>query len=93
MQTDQLGLRGRCVLRRTARFLAPPTSDRPRFSAARVHALTAQLSVRHTGATERLLPDGRMADPLPDQLCPRGDPGQVGIEREVSDLEDRPAVN
>ena len=39
VQTDQLGLRGQRVLRRTARFLALPTSARPRsFSAARVHA-------------------------------------------------------
>ena len=35
MQTDQLGLRGQCVLRRTARFLAPPTSARPRSSRLR----------------------------------------------------------
>ena len=55
MQTDQLGLRGQCVLRRMARFLALPTSARPRsFSAVRVHASTAQLSLRHTGTTERL---------------------------------------
>ncbi len=30
VQTDQLGLRGECVLRRTARFLARPASARPR---------------------------------------------------------------
>ncbi len=58
VQTDQLGLRGRCVLRRGARFPAPPTSARPRsFCAARVHASTAQSSVRYTGTTERLRPD------------------------------------
>ncbi len=55
VQTDQLGLRGECVRRRTARFLALPASARPRsFSAPRVHASTAQLSVRHTGVAERL---------------------------------------
>ena len=31
VRTDQLGLRGQCVLRRTARFLAPPTPARPRL--------------------------------------------------------------
>ena len=57
VQTDQLGLRGECVRRRTARFLALPASARPRsFSAPRVHASTAQLSVRHTGVAERLPP-------------------------------------
>ena len=55
VQTDQLGLRGQCVFRRTARFLAPPSSARPlSFSAARVHESTAKLSVRCTGMTERL---------------------------------------
>jgi len=47
VRTDQLGLRSQCVLRRTARFLALPVSARPHsFSAPRVHASTAQLSVR-----------------------------------------------
>ena len=35
VQTDQLGLRGHRVLRCTARFLAPPTSTRPRSSRLR----------------------------------------------------------
>ena len=55
VQTDQLGLQGECVLRRTARFLALPASARRRsFAAPRLHASTAQLSVRHTGMAERL---------------------------------------
>ena len=35
MQADQLGLWDKCVLRHTARFLAPPTSARPRSSPLR----------------------------------------------------------
>ena len=55
VQTHQLGLRGQCVLRRTARFLAPPTSARPRSCADR----EAFVGARYGDRRRVLRPAGR----------------------------------
>ena len=51
----RLGLRGQCVLLRTAHFwLRPLQLVRTLFPLRGVHASTTQLSIRYTGTTERL---------------------------------------